>query len=123
MTKLQSASFKICSTCGFVWPERAFFLGDPALQVVGYQVHFEELTTGLFLFAHRCGTSLAVQANQFKDLYGGPVFTERLTGTEDCRGFCLYIDELRPCPAKCECAYVREVLQVILNWPKNDSLT
>lgn len=50
------------------------------------------------------------------------MFTERLTGTEECQGMRLHEDDLRPCPAKCECAYVREVLQVITSWPKSESL-
>lgn len=123
VSRLQSASFKICSQCGFVWPGRTSFLSDPALCLVGYQVHFEELTAGLILFNHSCGTTLSVQTKEFQDLYSGPMFTERLTGTEECQGFCVHENELRPCPAKCECAYVREVLQVISNWPKNESLT
>jgi len=119
---VQSVSFKICSRCGFVWTGRAPFLGDPTLHLIGYQVHFEELSAGLFLFNHNCGTTLSVPAIEFQDLYAGPMFTERLTGTEGCQESCLHDDDLRPCPAKCECAYVREVLQVISHWPKNEVL-
>jgi len=118
----QSVSFKICPQCGFVWTRRTSFLSDPALQLVGYQVHFKELSAGLFLFNHACGTTLSVRAKEFQEFYGGPMFTERLTGTEECQGSCLHEDDLRLCPAKCECAYVREVLQVILQWPKHESL-
>lgn len=118
----QPVSFKICSLCGFVWRGRTSFLSDPSLHLVGYQVHFEELSAGLFLFNHSCGTTLSVQAKEFQDLCGGPMFSERLTGTEECQGSCLHEDDLRPCPAKCECAYVREVLQVISSWPKSESL-
>ena len=118
----QAVSFKICSRCGFVWTGRISFLSDPTLHLVGYQVHFEELSAGLFLFNHSCGTTLSVQAKEFQDLYSGPMFAERLTGTEECQGSCLHEDDLRPCPAKCECTYVREVLQVISSWPKSESL-
>jgi hypothetical protein len=45
---------------------------------------------------------------------------ERKTGTEECPGYCLHQDELQPCPARCECAYVREIIQIIRNWPKRD---
>jgi hypothetical protein len=105
-----------------VWHGRTSFLSDPTLRLIGYQVHFQELTAGLILFNHNCGTTLSVQAKAFQDFYEGPMFTERLTGTEACQGSCLHEDDLRPCPAKCECAYVREVLQVILQWPKRESL-
>jgi len=110
--------FKTCSKCGFVWSERASFLGDPNLRMIGYQVDFEDLMAGTFLFNHTCRTTLAIKADDFKDLYDGPMFTERLRGTKECGGYCLHKNDLRPCPEKCECAYVREIVQVILNWPK-----
>lgn len=118
--RIQSVCFKTCSKCGFVWPERASFLSDPNLRMIGYQVHFDELMAGLFLFDHICGTALAIQADDFQDLYDGPMFTERLNGTKECEGYCLHKNDLRPCPAKCECAYVRKIMQVILSWPKQE---
>lgn len=89
--------------------------------MIGYQVHFDELVAGLFLFDHICGTSFAIQAGSFQDLYDGPMFIEKLNGTEECEGYCVHKNDLRPCPAKCECAYVREIMQVILSWPKQGS--
>ena len=116
--RIQSMCFKICSKCGFVWPERASFLSDPDLRMVGYQADFAELMAGLFLFNHICGTALAIKADDFRDLYDCPMFTERLRDTKECGGYCLHKSDLHPCPAKCNCAYVREIVQVILNWPK-----
>ena len=116
--KIQSKCFKKCSKCGFIWPGRTSFLCDPDLRMVGYQVNFEELMAGLFLFNHICGTALAIPADAFQDLYDGPMFAERLNGTKGCEGQCLHKNNLSPCPAKCECAYVRGIVQVILNWPK-----
>jgi hypothetical protein len=119
--KMQSRCFKTCPMCGFVWPEKASFLNDPTLKIVGYQVNFDEPMGGLFLFHHICGTSLAIKAEAFQDLYDGPMFTERMMGTKECGGNCLHKDDLRSCPVKCECAYVREIMQVVLNWPKQGS--
>ncbi len=110
--------FKKCSKCGFVWAQRASFLSDPSLHMIGYQVNFDELMAGMFLFNHDCGTSLAISADDFRDLYDGPMFTERLNGTKECGDHCLHESDLQPCPAQCECAYVREIVQMILNWPK-----
>jgi len=111
--------FKTCASCRTNWPTRQDFLGDPDLTVLGYQAHFDALELGVFLFLHgRCKTTVAMQAGKFTDLYDGPVFEERRTGQDDCPGYCLVETELRPCPAKCECAYVRETLQIIANWPK-----
>ncbi len=115
--------FKTCPLCEENWPNRDQFLEDPQLELIGYQVDFEDVTLGLFLFNHhRCGTTLAIRAELFKDLYHGPLYCIRRTGSETCPGFCLRSDELSACPADCECAWVREVLQVIRNrpstWPR-----
>ena len=103
--------------CGFVWSTRSAFLEDPALELIGYQAHFEDLKLGCFLFNHTCKGTLAVQAEAFWDLHRGPVFMERATGSDQCPGYCLHQDVLAPCLAHCECAFVREILQVIKNWP------
>ena len=110
--------FKKCRNCGFEWPSRQDFLDDPMLEIVGYQAHFEELTAGLFLFNHSCHGTLAVPAGHFKDLYDGPVFTQRAAGTKECPGHCLHEDDLDLCPVHCECNYVREIIQTIRHWPK-----
>ncbi len=110
--------FKTCPLCTETWPDRDRFLEDPQLELIGYQVDFEDVNRGLFLFNHhRCGTTLAIQAGIFKDIYHGPLYCTRRTGSEACSGLCLRSGELEPCPADCECAWVREVLQVIRNWP------
>ncbi len=118
-------NFKKCPKCGTVWLDRESFLDDPELQAIGYQVDFEDLELGLFYFNHHrqgCRTTLAVHARFFTDLYKGEIFHERLTGTEACPGHCLYHEDLDPCPLHCECAYVRETLQIIKGWPKKNDL-
>jgi hypothetical protein len=105
--------------CKFIWETRAEFLEDANLNIVGYQVNFRNLADGTFLFNHTCGTTLSIEAGRFQDLYGGPIFAERARGGNDCPEYCLRKDELCPCPVECECAYVREVIQIIKNWPKN----
>jgi len=110
--------FKICPGCGHEWSSRADFLEDPNIVPVGYQVHFKELTAGIFLFNHSCKTTLSVQVDGFTDLYDGPVFSARATGNEACAERCLREDDLESCQEECECAYVREVLQIIREWPK-----
>ena len=106
-------AFKTCPNCNFIWQDREHFLSDKSLSVVGYQAHLEALETGWFLFNHSCGTTLAIEAGDFRDLYDGPVFQERLTGTDTCPGFCRDKEALGSCSAKCECAYVREILQIV----------
>ena len=106
--------FKSCSCCGERWLTRDAFMDDPSLRVIGYQADFRELRLGLFLFNHeRCRSTIGVAAGEFVDLHPGPVFEERKTGSEECPGYCLHQDELSPCHAACECAFVRDLLQVL----------
>ena len=117
---LEDKGYKQCNMCGFLWPTRDSLLSDADIQIIGYQVRFEHLLTGIFLFNHSCGTTLAFEASHFEDLYDGPMFAEPLTGTDACPGHCLYEKDLQPCPAECECAYVRVIIQVVKNWPKDE---
>ena len=94
----RSIVYKKCLRCGYEWATLDNFLRDPN---------------------NSCQTTLAIHANDFKDLYDRPIFTERATGCEECPGYCLLQYELRPCSAQCECAYVREIIQLINNWPKS----
>ena len=112
------SAFKKCGKCGFIWEDRTRFLADPSVEIIGYQANFDELTAGLFLFNHSCGTTLAITAGTFRSLYNGPVFSGRKTGTKECPGHCINREELSPCPVKCECAYVREMIRIIKNWQK-----
>jgi len=110
----ETTTFKACPCCGRRWPTRESFLEDAALEIIGYQVNFRFLELGLFLFNHHeCRTTLSVRADEFLDLYQGPVFEDRKTGSSECPGHCLHADELSRCPAACECAFVREVLQLV----------
>ncbi|HHE74204.1 MAG: hypothetical protein DRH90_20500 [Deltaproteobacteria bacterium] len=115
-------AFKKCGPCGFKWDTLDAFLGDPNIEIVGYQVHFEELTLGVFLFNHSCKATLAIKVDEFKHLYNGPVFEQRMTGEEQCPGYCLREDELGPCPAHCECAYIREIIQRIQRFGRSKDL-
>lgn len=115
----QAVSFKICQSCAFLWETRDDFLKDRNIKLIGYQVNFKALRLGLVMFNHACGTTLALKVESFTDLYSGPVFRENLTGSRECPEFCLNQNELRACPARCECVYVRKILQVINNWPKD----
>jgi len=118
--KQGSNVFKQCS-CGQAWHTSEEFLSDPNIHVSGYMAHFDELILGLFIFQHNlkgCDTSLAIKAGAFTDLYKGEVFNKRLKGTDDCPDYCSNESQLELCPAKCECAWVREVLQIVKDWPK-----
>lgn len=113
--------FKTCTSCRQSWADRAEFLSDPEVHALGYQANFGDLEAGIFLFSHdleQCQTTLAIETREFTDMHQGPVFRERLTGTAKCPGYCLREKSLDPCYNHCECAYVRDVLQHVKNWPK-----
>jgi hypothetical protein len=111
--------FKKCSCCEYPWFSREEFLEDRNTDLVGYQANFNHLELGYFLFNHlTCESTFAISAGLFIDLHTGPVFGRRMTGTEACQGFCIDREALQPCEVQCECAYVRDILQIIRGWPK-----
>ena len=113
--------FKKCSCCESPWFTREEFLQDENIELIGYQVNFSHLELGYFLFNHlTCESTIAIPAGLFKDLYAGPVYAQRLTGTEVCQGFCKDMEVLEPCDNQCECVYVREIMQIVRDWPKEE---
>ena len=108
---MSATSFVYCPACGKDWFNRDQFLADEAVSLVGYQANFINLEKGLFLFNHSCQGTLAIAVQEFADLSAGPIFTERLSRTSTCAGYCLHRNALQSCPNMCECAYVRDILQ------------
>jgi len=115
---LQNIHFKTFGMCRMKWATREDFLKDPGIEMIGYQVRFEELSSGLFLFNHSCKSTLAIDVASFRDFYDGTVFKTHAHGTENCPEYCLHESNLAPCPSECECAFVREIIQIIKNVPK-----
>jgi len=115
-----TGTFKKCKICDTQWTSRDLFINDPEITLVGYQANFVILEKGLFLFNHSCQSTLSIEVQAFADLYEGPIFEDRLQGSDQCSAYCLHQTLLKPCPAKCECAYVREILSML---QKPDVLT
>jgi len=118
---MHSRHFKTCSRCRHAWPERDDFVADPQVELIGYQFNATDLESGLFLFNHTaptCRTTLGIAAKVFSDLHQGPIFESRLFGGPECPAYCLRKDILDACPKACECRFVRDILQVVRNWPK-----
>jgi hypothetical protein len=112
---MENADFAKCKKCNTLWKNRNDFITDTEVEIFAYQVHFENLKEGLFLFNHSCGDTIALKAAEFSDLYTGKVFDKSQAGTENCGEHCMHANDLDPCPAACECAYVREIIQIIKN--------
>jgi hypothetical protein len=110
--------YKKCLPCCYKWFSREDFLRDSSIEIIGYQVNFDDLLAGHFLFNHSCGATLALSVRNFNGLYEGPIFRDRATGSDDCPSYCLYQDQLDICYTRCECAYVRNIIAIIKKWPK-----
>ncbi|MDW7773235.1 MAG: hypothetical protein SCH71_10135 [Desulfobulbaceae bacterium] len=113
----ENRTFKTCPLCARSWESRKEFLDDGTLKLNGYQADMESLEEGLFLFTHHvegCFTTMSIRTRDFYDLYTGIKYPESKTGTEDCPGYCLHSFRLDRCDAPCECAFVREIIQIIL---------
>ena len=110
--------FKKCTKCEHIWENRADFLADPDLEIIGYQANFEHVKDGMFLFNHVCETTLALDVVDFDDLYRGPVYDMNLAETDECSRLCHDMNKLDSCGSECKYAYVRDIIQTIKNWPK-----
>jgi len=117
-----NTEFKSCPSCNQSWEFREEFLADASLELVGYQAHFKNLEQGLFLFNHHvCKSTIAVESGRFASLYQGPIYAKNIMGTDSCPEYCLVKSNLESCPEQCECNYVREIIQIIKAWKKEDN--
>lgn len=105
--------FKLCKVCNRQWESRASFMADDEIRLIGYQANSVDVGKGLFLFNHSCEATLSIEAREFADLYHGPIYRDKKSGTSECPGYCLFSNDLHPCPVRCSCAYVREILQLL----------
>ncbi len=108
--------FKTCPCCGLTWGSREEFLADPDMDLNGYQVNFKKLEGGMFLFTHNietCHSTMTIMMEEFRDLYSGEVYEENKANSEECPRYCMHEGQLARCDALCECAYVREILQIV----------
>ncbi|MCP4177252.1 MAG: hypothetical protein GY756_05755 [bacterium] len=111
--------FKKCPSCNYIWETRNKLLSDKNVELKGYQLSFSELKTGLIFFnheVHNCETTFSIKIETFKDLLPEDIFSNKFDKPETCPEYCLRKYDLTPCLEKCECAYVRNVLQIIKNW-------
>ncbi|WP_419660102.1 hypothetical protein Dvar_04470 [Desulfosarcina variabilis str. Montpellier] len=113
---IEKKPFKKCPMCSTVWETREDFLSDDSLEINGYGADFRALEKSLFYFTHKkegCFSTMAIKAEKFLSLYSGRKYSERRTGEEGCPGYCLDKKQLNRCDAFCECAFNREIIQII----------
>ena len=105
-----------CPNCNEIRPTQKQFIFDRQLELNGSMADFEKLEYGLFLFTHNLTdrrSTMAIRVCDFMNLYTGPMYKERKTGTEECPGYCLDSEQLSRCEAMCECAFSRENIHII----------
>lgn len=116
-------SFKTCPTCGKTWFSQKHFISDPSLKLNGYTAHFKKLERGMFFFTHsvqNCKTTMALEVSHFQNLYTGIRYTQKRARMDDCPGYCLDKTQLNRCDAYCECAFAREISNILKNYPKKE---
>lgn len=113
----ESHPFRTCPSCGASWNTRHEFLSDPSVVLNGYQASFKNLETGLLLFTHHrdgCRTTMGVGVTEFLDLYSGKRYGENRALSPECPRYCIDEKRLDRCDVLCECAFVREIVQKIV---------
>lgn len=115
-------AFKTCG-CGASWPDRESFLSDPAIKITAFQADLMHPGKGYYLFNHLaehggCNSTIAMDVEDFADLYAESVSEHFAFQTDECEGHCARIDDLATCSACCRNAPVREVANRIKDWPK-----
>ncbi len=108
--------FKVCSFCGKKWESREEFLEDNDIKLAGYQINYLNIEKGLFLFNHSCNTTLAVEVEDFMDLYKGVRYSENKMNKDGCPGYCLDEKELKDCGNTCYYNQVRKLMLIILGY-------
>lgn len=108
--------FKTCPCCDYEWSSREELLADPGVVLIGYQVEFDGLERGLLFFNHKkksCQSTITMRMGDFLDLYTGTIYPDSKAESDECPRYCLDERQLSRCDALCECAFVRETIQII----------
>lgn len=111
-TVVAADPFKVCGSCGRLWPTWEAFVTDPDVRLLGLQSIAAVPEATLLVFEHWCGSSVSVLASRLHGLLpdhpaaGWP----SLRGTPECRGHCLSLSDHGPCDRRCRHARDREIL-------------
>lgn len=119
---MAQAAFKVCPGCFHVWETREVFMSDPHLEFNGYKADFKDLDFGMFFFTHtasNCHSTMTMMVEDFLDLYSGKRYSENKALSDECPRYCIDEKQLSRCDAFCECAYVREICQLLVDRQQN----
>jgi hypothetical protein len=116
--------FKTCPSCKSEWETREEFLSDDCLKLNGYQIDVRSLDHGLLLFTHLrdgCFSTMSIYVREFNSVYSGERYSENKAQSAECPRYCFNEKKLDRCEAKCECAFVREIIQHVNKYPKDSA--
>jgi hypothetical protein len=108
--------FQICGSCSRAWPTWDRFVLDPAVRLLGLQFEITNPDVNLLVFEHGCGSSISILSRRLRYLLPEPEPGDppaRLRGTDQCRGHCLRLEDLRACDAPCGNARDRELILLV----------
>ena len=91
------------------------------MRLVGFQAVIVNPDFNVLIFEHRCGSSISILTRRLRHLLpeaerGGP--TDRLLGTEECRGHCRFLNDLEACDAPCSNALDRKLILLVQSMKK-----
>lgn len=123
---IEKNNFKTCPGCFVAWESMEAFLSDPNLELNGYKPDFKDLEYGMFFFTHKtepCYSTMTIMVDDFKSIYSGKYYQENKALSDECPRYCIDEKQFARCDALCECAFVREIMQIIVERQKtaNDS--
>jgi len=123
---MSTSPFRTCGSCNRAWPTWETFVLDPGVRLLGLQSDVTRPDVNLLVFEHECGSSISLLSSRLRHLLpeaepGEP--TERLTGTDRCRGHCLRVGDLEACDAPCVNARDRRLILLILGLKNNGTDT
>jgi len=110
-------NFKTCPRCSFSWDSRKAFLADPKLELKRYKADLKAPQYGMFFFTHQtasCSSTITMLVNDFRSLYPGKISPKNKAFSEDCPGYCLEETQLARCDVSCQCAFARDIVQILL---------
>jgi hypothetical protein len=115
-------AFKTCGLCKRQWPSWEEFIRDPGIRPIGMQAITSVPDANLFLFEHRCGSTVSIRAKQLRHLVPDPEQGAELPllfGKELCSGHCRHVEDLEACSQPCVNARDRNLLLFLLDMKRN----
>jgi hypothetical protein len=116
--------FQKCGSCGHAWKDWRDFILDTHVRMLGFQAIVHLPDANLFVFEHRCGSSVSVLAKRLRHMVP-ELESDReeriLFDSETCNRFCLSIDNLEMCDRPCANARDRRLIRMIMQMKREKS--